>query len=200
MTTAPTLRAGAALLAALALAGCLGPGTTTPPRFFVLSAVEATPPAASPREGPALGVGPVSFPDWLDRPQLVTRVGANEVRLAEFAHWAEPLDETFTRVLATNLARLVPTERVAVYPWSRSTQIDARVEMQVLHFEAATTGDVTLEAVWRLLRGDGREITPARRSLHVASAGSDAPDAVVAAMSRALAALSRELAAAIAAR
>jgi len=36
-------------------------------------------------------VSPVTVPDILDRPQIVTRLGSNQVTLDEFARWGQPL-------------------------------------------------------------------------------------------------------------
>ena len=38
-----------------------------------------------------VGVGPVTLPPYLDRPQLVTRAGSNRAVLADFDSWVEPL-------------------------------------------------------------------------------------------------------------
>ena len=46
----------------------------------------------------SLGVASVNFPAYLDRPQIVTRRGANRITVAEFDHWAEPLETTVVRV------------------------------------------------------------------------------------------------------
>jgi uncharacterized lipoprotein YmbA len=183
--------------AALVVAGCFGSGTTRSPQLFVLSVVGDSAAPEAPDSGLRLGVGPVSLPERLNRPQIVTRVGAHEVTLSEFSRWAEPLDDGFTGVLSENLSRLVPTDRVVVYPWSARTQIDLKVEVEVIHFTGLPNGSVTLAARWRLTRGDGSEILPLQLSSYNESIGVGRTEALVAAMSRALGNLSRDIAAAI---
>jgi uncharacterized lipoprotein YmbA len=97
--------------------------TTTPPaRFYVLSALpggEAASPVAAAERGLAIGIGPVTFPKYLDRPQIVTSTSPYALNMAEFDRWAEPLESNFVRVLAENLALLIPMARFVVAPWPR---------------------------------------------------------------------------------
>ena len=59
-----------------------------------------------------IGVFPVAMPDYLDRPQVVTRVSENEIKLDEFNRWAEPLKENFYTVLVENLSTLLSNEKI----------------------------------------------------------------------------------------
>ena len=177
-----------------ALAGC---ATTPPSRFYILEPVKAD--AAAQPAGPstALGVGPVELPKYLDRPQIAVRTGANELLYNETHRWAEEFQDNVTTVLAENLARLVPTDSVAVFPWGRTTTVDYRVMVKISRFDADTTGNVVLSANWKLYREQNREVVSQKKTvLTEPVGGSDFPD-IVAAQSRLLASLSREIAGAI---
>ncbi|HXV35544.1 MAG TPA: PqiC family protein [Myxococcota bacterium] len=193
-----TRRAGLlAVLAALS-SGCFGPTTARPVQLFVLA---PTVPAGAPQPGGAalrLAIGRISLPEILNRPQIVTRTGANEVRVADFAQWAEPLEQSVPRVIAENLARLLGTERVVVYPWPTQLAVDYRVEVAVIELEGSDDGEARLAARWRLLREDGSEATPLRLSAHAERAADASIGAMAAALSRTLEALSRDIADAIA--
>ena len=115
---------------ALLLTGCLlGPGTTRTTRLFVLNAT--TTPAGSSDDASdlRLGIGRILLPEFLNRPQTVTRTGGNRVRMADFSQWAEPLEKGIPRVLSENLARLTGTDRVSVYPWPTTIEIDLTLEI-----------------------------------------------------------------------
>ena len=71
-----------------------------------------------------------------------------------------------------------------------------QVVVEVARFEGAAGADVTLEARWRILGGDGKELA-LRRSTVTEVVGAPGYGALVAAMSRALGALSRDIATAI---
>src|SRR5688500_2693638 len=124
----PWLLALATLSASLiGIAGCAG---TQPSHFYVLTdlaSVEPPSQEAGAGQGPAIGVGPVTLPKYLDSPQIASRAGRYELAYDEFERWAEPLETNVTRALVEHLARLTPTDRVAVFPWPRGTPIDYQV-------------------------------------------------------------------------
>jgi uncharacterized lipoprotein YmbA len=182
----------------LLLTGCLGPGTTRPTRLFVLDAT-ATPPATGVEASDLrLGVGRITIPELLNRPQIITRTSANKVRMADFSQWAEPLEKSIPRVLSENLSRLTGADQVSVYPWPTPMELDLRVEIAVIRFEGDSEGVVSLVARWRLIRENGSQAHPLQVSTHSETAADRSIEAVVAAMSRALASLSRDIASAIA--
>lgn len=188
---------GAALLAVMLVqSGC---GTTPPTKFFLLSPA-ATPPASVPDGGRALrlGVGPVELPEYLDRPQIVTRMANSELRLAEDRRWAEPLRDDFTRALSDNLSTALGTTEVHTFPWWPSQPIDYQVIVKVLRFEGDSSGNVTLVARWTVRGGPERKILFWQRStVSVPISSPNDYDSLVAASSAALAQLSGEIAAAI---
>src|SRR5262245_25612258 len=175
----------------------VGGCASQPSRFYLLSAlanIETASPGASGQQGPTIGVGPVTLPRYVDRPQIVTRTSPYEIKLAEFDRWAEALDSNFTRVLAENLSILLPTARVVMSPWPRATPIDYQITVDVTHFLSQVGGDSLLIADWTLFKGEGQEMLTSGRSRFSASpSGQDYP-AIVAAMSQTVASLSREIA------
>jgi uncharacterized lipoprotein YmbA len=191
---APRRLAGLVLASGLALAGagCFGKSPTA--RLYALTPTAARAPGAA-VTGPALGLGPVTLPAYLDRPQVVTRRSADEVAAAEFDRWAEPLAEAVPRILGENLAALLGTERIQAYPWPRTRPVAQQVTVEVLRFEGRLGGEVSLVARWRVLDSVGRELLVQRSVIQEPSGGDHA--ALVAAMSRALGTLSRELAEAV---
>lgn len=178
--------------------GSLG-GASAPTRFYTLVPMAVPPTEANPitaERGPAIGVGPVTLPGYLDRREIVTRRGRDEIELGEFDRWSEQLKDGATRVLGENLAILLRTDRVALLSWRGSRPVQYQVTVEVARFEGAAGADVTLEARWRILGGDGKELA-LRRSTVTEVVGAPGYGALVAAMSRALGALSREIATAI---
>jgi uncharacterized lipoprotein YmbA len=179
----------------MVVGGC----ASQPSRFYVLSALPSVEPAVAPGStspNATIGVGPITLPRYLDRPQIVTRTSPYELKLAEFDRWAEALDANFSRVLAENLALLMPSSRVAVYPWPRATRIDYQVVVDVTHFLNQPGGESILVADWMLSKGEGQQVLLSGKSrLSASAAGQDYPS-IVAAMSQTVAQLSREIAAA----
>ncbi len=177
------------------MAGCAS--SSAPARLYVLTPRPedpADPPGAGAACGPAFGVGPIRLPGMLDQTQIVTRRGTDEIDRAEFDRWAEPLADSVPRVLAENLAALWKTDCVAIFPWDSEQSVQYQLVVNVMRFDGAMGGDVVLDARWRVLATDGKELA-VNRSVLTQPTGGTGYQAVVKAMSRALAALSREIAA-----
>jgi hypothetical protein len=137
------------------------------------------------------------MPEYLDRPQIVTRVSPGEVRLAEFERWAEPLKGNFSRVLGENLSQLLATDRIAIFPWTGAPQIDYRILVEVIKFDGAPGTAVQLSARWSVIDEEAKKtLTEKKSEISIPAEGQDF-GGLVAAQSKAVAALSREIAAAI---
>jgi uncharacterized lipoprotein YmbA len=101
-------------------------------------------------------IAPLRLPQYLNRPQIVTRTGGNELELAEFHQWGGNLAKNMTRVLARNLAQLLATPDIAIFPNRPPAPDGVRIEVEVLQFERAPDDRVHFSAQWRLLKGRDR--------------------------------------------
>lgn len=174
------------------LVGCLGP-RPDPSAFFLLSSTPT--PAGGPSVPVVLGLGPVTLPGYLDRAQIVVRVSENEVALTETDRWAEPLRDNVARTLQVNLSTLLPNSSYVEHPWYESDAPEYGISVAIRRFEADAAGEVILETTWRITSG-GSEIDGGETLIEESAGGPDRT-ATVAAQSRALAELSREIAAAV---
>jgi len=184
------------MAAALAvLAGC---ATSPATRFYVLTPVATASDAerVAISDAVTIGIRRVTLPEELDRPQIVVRTGANAVHIAEFDRWAAPLRESFTRVLAEDLAILIPTDRISLFPWARETAVDYDVTVEVIRFEGTLSGDCSLVADWTILKRAAKEAPMRGKSNHSERAGESYGD-MVGAQSRLIGALGRDIAAAL---
>jgi uncharacterized lipoprotein YmbA len=193
------------MLLVMALAGCAG---TPPSTFYTLTPI----PEAAGRAGDiaggdiAVGLGPVVFPQFLDRPQIVTRGGTNRLVVDEFHRWGGTVQDDFLRVWGENLAYLLGTSRVALFPTESRTVLDFRVPAEVVAFEGAADGVAVLKVRWSVMDDRLRRTFTAREDVYRcpiggAGVGGDTPAdiaarnaAVVAAMSRCLGDFSRDVA------
>jgi len=182
----------AVLLLALVicLSACAGKSASS--KFYVLSPLPQS--KLSGADGTTIGVFPVSMPDYLDRPQIVTRVSDNEIKLDEFSRWAEPLKESFYTALVDNLSTLLNQEKIIKTSHNLGTPTTLQVGVEVLQFDGALGGDVVLSVKWGLFGEGGKQLLLAKRSSFKEPTGAATYEAFVAAQSRAVAALSREIA------
>lgn len=186
--------------ACVGVLNALGCGTSQPSHFYLLRAV--SPPSVSGLSDTkpsslSFGLGPVTLPKYLDRPQIVTKTSAHEVELAEFHKWAEPLSENVSHVLTENLSALLSTDRILQYPWRSSITLDYQIAVDVLQFDATMGGEAVLVARWSLLGGDGHTALITKKTQVTHRPTSQNYEALVEAMSRNLEDLSREIAEAI---
>ncbi len=178
------------LLGVLLITGC---GTTSPSHFYTLSPGTLTEVAPALPANVSVAVGPVWMPEVVDRPQMVLSTGANSVVLDEFNRWASPLPANVARVIVADLVRLLGTSRVAVYPQGPILDPDYRVELVVLRFESAPGDAAIIDTLWTVHTKGSVETRTGHTVLREAVTGQTIED-LVAAHSRVLDKLSRELA------
>jgi uncharacterized lipoprotein YmbA len=174
----------------ICLSACAGKSASS--KFYVLSSLPQ--PTVNAAEGTTIGVFPVAMPEYLDRPQIVTRVSENEIKLDEFSRWAEPLKDSFTRALVQDLSTLLNTAKVIRTTESPGIPMALQVGVEVVQFDGALGGDVVLVVKWGLFGEGGKKLLLAKRSSFKEPTGAATYEAFVAAQSRAVAALSREIA------
>lgn len=141
----------------------------------------------------AIGIGPIDFPDYLRRSQVVTRSAPNQIDLSTVDRWGEPLDKNFQRVLSENLAQLLNTYRIEQYPWYRKTQVDYQIAINVQNFETTTDGQSQLNARWIIKDGSNGKALYASETTANTPVGTGDTGAS-SALSNDLATLSREIA------
>lgn len=186
------------LIAALAasLAACLS--RSPPARFYTLHAGESSEDAGSIAIGSAwVGIGPIGLPAYLDRPQIVTRGEGHRLVVHEFDRWADPLKGRVMRVLMEDLVGLSESKRVVPYPWPSDFRPDRRVMGEIDAFESGPDGEVLLRVRWLIQAPGGSPVGEVHTGEYREPAAAGDFDAMVAAMSRALARWSRDIATAL---
>lgn len=146
---------GIALAAAMS-AGC---ATTPPATFYTLTSTAGAPVAdTGPSHALAVGLGPVSFPLFLDRPQLVRRESGNRLRIDDSRRWGGTLQDDFLRVWTENLSTLLKTPSVFVFPSETRYPLDFRITADVLAFEGTADGAALLKIRWILIDQPTQEV------------------------------------------
>jgi uncharacterized lipoprotein YmbA len=166
---------------------------TKPSHFYTLDATAV-------KEGPAqpgitVVVGQVSLPADVDRPQFVVQVAPNQVAMDEYHRWIAPLDDIIARAVAGNLAVLLGAPQVAGEPFADFNPA-YRVTIDVQHFASIPAQSARIEALWTVRNLTDGQIRSGHTLAREAVQGKGF-DALAAAHSRALAQVSRDIAAAI---
>jgi len=181
----------AALFAVAALAGC---GSSPVTHFYTLSPAAAPAPAEG-KVAYTVAIGAVALPDGIDRPQIVLRGAGNQVSFSEFERWVGAPKDEIALAVAASLKQSLGGAAVFAYPVSAGMNADVSVLLYVQRFDAVLGDAATVEVLWQVSPAKGAAKTG--RSWVREPAGGAGYDAVVAAHARALASVSRDIAAAI---
>jgi uncharacterized protein len=177
----------------LLLAAC---GSPPKERYYTLAAAAGAPASAAGASPVSIAVGPVTVPETVDQPQLVVQVAANQVTMYEFQRWASPLKGEIARVIAANLAQELGTTRVWTHARTTLANPDYQVLVDVQRFDSALGDAVTIDVLWTVRGAAGAAPKTGRSSVREPVSGAGF-DPLVAAHSRALARVSRDIADAI---
>ena len=139
------------------IVGCsfLKPARSTA-RHFVLTPMAATAPAPVAANALAVGLGQVKLPAYLFETSFAVRKATNEIEYLPSALWAERMDTGFQRVLAANLATLLPSDHIHLSAWQKDA-VAAEVYVILHQFDVDSTGQGVLVAQWRILSPGGEK-------------------------------------------
>jgi len=122
----------------------------------------------------SLGLGPINFPGYLKRRQIVTRISNDRLQLSENNRWAESLDVNFQRVLSQDLALQLNTRNIVLFPWYGRPKIDYQIEVQVHRFDTDAANRSELDARWIIKDGkSGQELFATESNISSAEAPAD---------------------------
>jgi uncharacterized lipoprotein YmbA len=175
-------------------------GTRRPTRNYVLNSLyseETKTQAIADLGDIGILVGPVRLALYLDRVDIVIRDSQNQIRLAEFSQWAGPLQENFSRVLAENLSVLLTTDKVGIFPGTRAMSFDFNVTVDITRFDGIPGETADLRARWGILDKNRKKMLFEKHTVLNQPTKDGSMEALIAAESRTLADLSREIAEAI---
>ncbi len=114
--------------------------------------------------------------------------------MEEFDRRAESLSENFTRILAENLANLIPTDYVMVFPWVDLTDFDYQLTLEIRQFQLYTPYPVVLVAYRQVLGKAPTDIMENHRSEIKTAVNATDYNSTVSAMSQSVVVLSKEIA------
>lgn len=175
------------LLLCVLVSACASPNV----RYYALSAPPL--PATQPDVRLGIAIGPATVAEAIDRPQIVVRRSATKVDVLEEDRWVDTPKREIPRVIAANLAILLPHAQVAAYPQQASATAAWQLLLDVQRFDASPGEGVTVEVVWTLRREADGSRSSWRSSEREPIQGSG-PEAIVAAWSRALSRIATQVA------
>jgi uncharacterized protein len=177
---------------ALLLVGLLVCGCGGYPSYYTLTPDGPVPSGG----GRAIGIGPVTVAEYIDRPNLVLQdeSGPNTLLVASDHRWAGDLEQAVMRVTAANLGRRLKTGNVMMYPWQRDGDISRQVAIDIRQFHGAFDGYAVIEASYRVYALPARSLVASRTFTDRERLESDGYQSLVAAQSKLMARMADEIA------
>ncbi len=172
------------------LSGC---GTSQKTDFYQLN-TEANHALMGVEKGDIIGIGPIHLPEYIKRPQIVTRTSKYSLNVSEFNRWIEPFSDAITRVLVINMSNELASNRIFWLPRSdRQYPLDLRMAIDIGRFDGELGKEVTLESRWIIFDRDDNPLQTHISIIHEPVNGQTYKELVIA-MNNALNKLSQELA------
>lgn len=141
-------RAATAGLALLLLSAC----ASAPPDQFYRLGAPAVAPATALRQSPVVLIGPVSVPDLVDKPQIVTLGPGHRVQVSDQLRWAEPLKLAIGRLLAERISSRLGLAQVWAYPAEPGADPQWRVNVAVQRFDSEPGVAASSSLLWTVRR------------------------------------------------
>ena len=178
----------------LLVSGC---GSSAPSRFYTLNSLKPAEPMQQPageKIKTVVRIGPVDIPDYLDRPQIVTRTSQSELAVSEFDRWGGSLRNDVSRVLIENLSSIFIAGNVTIVPWKQYAPGAYRVPLTISRLDVTPGGNLYLKAQFSIIDKDGKTVAVIKETSISKPVDGTGYNVVVTAISDALAELSREVA------
>lgn len=101
--------------------------------------------------GVIIGVGPVKIPEYLDRPQMVTKNKAGVLTFDEFNRWGESLGLGMARLIREDLTATLPGATLTMYPGNPSMTDKYQVVLEVVQLDSELDKNVFLVVQWTII-------------------------------------------------
>lgn len=150
----------------LAFSGCISAGNSPNSRFYMLKHADTDKPTQK-FEIPAgiiTVIGPVSVPQYLDRPQMVTQDDRGMMHFAQFDRWGESLDVEIAGLVINDLHLLLPNGTFETFPSNFAIPLNYQVIVGVQQLQINLKKDLMLVAQWSIIEADTRKMLFTKRS------------------------------------
>ena len=172
-------------------------GRTPPAKFYTLQPLEQSATSKSLPGDVALTIGPVAMPAEHDRMEIVIREAGNKIDFSEYHRWAGPLRSSIASVITQNIGSLLGTERVTPFTRENIFQPTHRIVININRYDSQLAKEFLIDATWSIKDLRDRKLLIVRNSIIRESLTSATYEELIAAQSKALAALSRIMAEAV---
>ncbi len=134
--------------------------TTDPTRFYSLKSTHTVGTIKNIAEKTySLSIESISIPRLLDRPQIVSRIGENEIKRSEFHQWGGSVVEEIQQLFTKNLE--IELSNTHFYLLTRESRLrpDYTLYLNITRLDGELGNYATVEITWLLESVENGEIT-----------------------------------------
>ena len=142
----------------------------------------------------------MTIPEYLDRPEIVSRDNLLEISIADFERWAGSLEKNMTQLIAGELGRRLQSDRVVTSPWESYRNNDFQVRINTERFDGKLSGEVVFQGTWSLLENNSKQEIERQRFILKEKTADNTYKGLVSALSELTARLAEQIADAISTR
>lgn len=180
---------GLVILALLVLVSC---GRSKAVQFYILNPLPMPAASTGKYQHLQIGIDSIETPAYIEKPQIMRYLSKQEVSMEEYHQWAESLDKTIKRVVASNLSTLLPGSVVENSPWDIQFKPAWHLQITISQFKIDALGNSDLRASYLVYEHE-QLIVQKDRFYHL-SAHNANMDALVSSMNDNLNHLTRDIA------
>ncbi|MCX5712782.1 MAG: PqiC family protein [Candidatus Omnitrophica bacterium] len=143
----------------LAISGCMSISDSPVPRQYMPHSLSGNDIQKFDYQSKGIiGIGPVRIPEYLNRPQMVTRGKDALLTFAQFDRWAEPLDSTILRLLDQDVAAMLTGSETVKFSWGILVPVKYQVTVDVIQIESDLNNNMKMIARWSIFDLEPKEL------------------------------------------
>jgi uncharacterized lipoprotein YmbA len=132
--------------------------TSQNPQFFILNPAKFSNIQNHKACRKIIVITDVKIPKYLDKPQIITRVNANQLIEAEFYRWAEPLNDNILSAVKQNLSLQLKRDIILSFPLTGISRVSYYLAIKIKQFEVNAAGTSILNVAWSLTNKNSKSI------------------------------------------
>ena len=145
------------LVGLMLVAGCFG-GYSPQNRFYTLQSFDVAETQTINIKNISVGIGTVSLPDYLDKPQIVVmEADSPQVKMVEHDRWSDDLSSMIQRTLADDIAYYLP-KSIVKSKIELAENFDFLIDVQIVKMDFIWNEKAVLEAWWYINDANGKTI------------------------------------------
>jgi uncharacterized lipoprotein YmbA len=122
-----------------------------------------------------VGIAEPDIADYLDQPQVVTRINGEVLRINETDRWAGAFGKNIQTALRRSLSRYVSNVAFISKPYEEPLEERYRIYLTIDRFDGDINGTVRFDGRWSLVRLEDRKLLVAQRIREVRRTKPDLP-------------------------